>query len=137
MDKFEKALEVFANDRYATKLTGVEIAAVDEHEATCTLTISQEHCNARGVAMGGALFTLADFAAAIACNSEYIDSGDLHWVSLDATIHYLSPALSGQMLTAHCTALKHGRATALYQTIIESLDNGKRVAIVETTMVKV
>ena len=85
--------------------------------------------------MGGALFTLADFAAAIASNSEYIASGDLHWVSLDASIHFLSPA-TGNSLRATSKALKSGRATALYQTVIESLDNGKTIAIVETTMIK-
>ena len=131
------AQKVFSNDRYATELTGVEITAVGDHEATCTLTITPAHCNARGVAMGGALFTLADFAAAIASNSEYIASGDLHWVSLDSNIHFLSPAPLGSALTALSTALKHGRTTALYQTKIDSLDNGKTVAVVETTMVKV
>ena len=89
----------------------------------------------RGVAMGGALYTLADFAAAIAANSDCIDDGNLHWVSLDATAHYLAPAPSGNSVKASCHALKHGRSTALYQTIIESLDNGKTLAIVETTMI--
>ncbi len=135
MTSLEQAREIFNNDRYATSLTGVEIKAVANHEASCSMSIKPEHCNARGVAMGGALFTLADFCAAVACNSDSLDSGDLHWVSLDASIHYLSPALLGTTLEARCTAMKHGRTTALYQTIIESPDNGKRVAIVETTMV--
>ena len=137
MDLTDIARKVFSSDCYATELTGVDITAVGDHEATCTLTITPAHCNARGVAMGGALFTLADFAAAIASNSEYIASGDLHWVSLDASIHFLSPAPLGSALTAHCTALKHGRTTALYQIIIESPDHSKRFAMVETTMVKV
>lgn len=137
-DTTTKAREVFAADRYAMELTGIEIASVGEHEATCTLTLAAKHCNARGVAMGGALYTLADFAAAVAANSDCIDDGQLHWVSLDATVHYLSPAPADTRLTARCRALKHGRATALYQTIIESPDNGDRVvAIVETTMVHV
>ena len=136
-DMTAKAREVFAADRYATELTGIDIASAGDHEATCTLTLAAKHCNARGVAMGGALYTLADFAAAIAANSDCLGSGDLHWVSLDATAHYLSPAPLGARLTAHSHALKHGRTTALYQTIIESLDNGKTVAIVETTMVYV
>lgn len=137
MTLIDKAREIFGHDRYATELTDVEITAVGDHEAACTLTITPAYCNARDVAMGGVLFTLADFCAAVACNTEYIESGDLHWVSLDANIHFLSPALSGNTLTAHSTALKHGRTTALYQTIIESPDDGKRVAVVETTMVKI
>jgi acyl-CoA thioesterase len=136
-DMTAKAREVFAADRYATELTDIEIASAGDHEASCTLTLAARHCNARGVAMGGALYTLADFAAAIAANSDCLGSGDLHWVSLDATAHYLSPAPLGARLAARSHALKHGRSTALYQTIIESLDNGKTVAIVETTMVYV
>lgn len=137
MTTLDKAREIFRHDRYATGLTGVAIASVGDHEACCTLTVQPHHCNARDVAMGGVLYTLADLSAAVACNTEYLESGELHWVSLDATVHYLSPAPAGAALSARCTALKHGRTTALYQTIIESPDNGKRIAIVETTMVKV
>jgi acyl-CoA thioesterase len=137
MTSLEQAREIFNNDRYATSLTGVEIASVGDHEAVCALTVRPEHCNARGVAMGGVMYTMADFAAAVACNTDYIDSGDLHWVSLDATVHYLAPVTEGTRLAARSATLKHGRTTALYQTIIESPDSGKRIAIVETTMVKV
>ena len=126
----EQARNVFAGDRYA-RLTGVEIVAIGDHEATCTLSLDERPRNARGVAMGGVLFTLADFCAAIAANSECLP--ELHWVSLDSNIHFLAPARG--RLTARCTALKAGRSTALFQTQIESLDLGKTVAVVETTMI--
>lgn len=129
----EQARRVFRQDRYATELTGIEIDFAGVHESTCTLVLGSQHRNARGAAMGGALFTLADFAAAIAANSDCLEEG-LHWVSLNASIHYLSPAL-GERLVAHCNAVKHGRSTALYQTTIENPDNGnKTIAVVETTM---
>lgn len=128
----ERARKVFAADRYACELTGIGIDTVGEHSATCSLQLNERHRNARGAAMGGVLFTLADFCAAVAANSDTLE--ELHWVSLDSSIHFLSPAL-GDRLTAECTALKVGRTTALYQTIIKSPDNGKQVAIVETTMV--
>ena len=134
-DMTAKARKIFAADRYATELTGIEITSVGDHEATCTLTATGAHCNARGMAMGGALYTLADFAAAIAANSDCLDDGTLHWVSLDASVHYLSPAPAGSHLVAISKALKLGHSTALYQTIIESPDNGKRIVIVETTMI--
>lgn len=132
----EKARQIFATDRYATELTGITIDQVDEHLATCSLSVDAQHRNARGVVMGGVLFTLADFCAAIAANSDCLsgDTAKLHWVSLDSSIHFLAPAVAG-CLTARCVALKSGRTTALYQTVIESLDSGKPVAIVETTMI--
>ena len=136
----EKAQSVFAADRYATELTGVEITNVGTHEAVCTLTINDRHRNARGVVMGGALFTLADICAAVAANSDTLER--LQWVSLDSNIHFLAPATDG-ILSAHCTALKIGRATSLYQTLIESPDSSKNaphghmVAIVETNMIRI
>lgn len=136
-DTTAKARKIFTADRYATELTGIEITSVGDHGATCTLTATDAHCNARGMAMGGALYTLADFAAAIAANSDCFDDGTLHWVSLDASAHYLSPAPAGSRLVALSKAMKLGRSTALYQTIIESPDNGKLIAIVETTMIYV
>ena len=135
MTTLERAKEVFGSDLFATTQSGIEITAVGNNEAVCTMTIGDRHCNARGVAMGGCLFTMADFAAAVAANSEDTESGDLHWVSLDSTIHFLAPAPIGIVLKATCSALKPGRSTSLFQTIIESLDNGKRIAIVETTMI--
>ena len=131
----EQAKEIFSDDRYAIELTGVEIVEVGEHESVCTLAVDSRHRNARGAVMGGALYTLADFAAAVAANSA-LDTHHptLDWVSLDATVHYLSPAL-GDSLEARCTALKHGRSTALYQTVVTC--DGRTVAMVETTMMRV
>ena len=58
----------FANDRFAA---GCGIALVDAGpgRAVAQMTVGPEHQNAIGCAQGGALFTLADFAFAVACNS--------------------------------------------------------------------
>lgn len=136
MTPTEQARVVFASDRYATQLTGIQIDHVADHEAHCSLTLEAHHRNARGVAMGGVIFTLADFAAAVAANTDCLADGDLRWVSLHSTIHFLSPA-PGNGMTATCSPLKLGRTTTLYQTIIESPDNKKRIAIVETTMIHI
>lgn len=135
MELLSKARKIFSADRYATELTGVSIDHVGDHKASCSLPLDGRHCNARGTAMGGVLFTLADFCAAVASNSDSLDSGELCWVSLNSTIHFLAPAV-GNLLIARCTALKSGRTTALYQTKIESPDDGKVIAIVETSMIR-
>ena len=128
----DTARHIFAADRYATALTGIVLEAIGDHTARCTLRLGPDHRNARGAAMGGVLFTLADFAAAVAANSG-CDDGELQWVSLDATVHYLSPA-TGQRLVADCRPLKVGRQTALLQTTVADPDSDRTVAIVETTM---
>ncbi len=133
MSLLEQARERFMEDRYATEQTGIELTAVGDHTSECTLQLSDCHRNARGVAMGGVLFTMADFAAAVAANS---DDLDLHWVSLDSHIHYLAPATC-ERLRARCEPLKLGRTTALFQTKIENPDNGKLLAVVGTTLIRV
>lgn len=131
MDRTTEAREVFNQDRFAAD-SGIAIESVGEQTAVCCLDAEERHCNARGVVMGGALFTLADFAAAVAANSN--DLKCLKWVSLGATIHYLAPARQGR-LEACCTAVKHGRTTALYNSTITDGD-GRKVAVVETTMIR-
>ncbi len=127
------AKAVFADDSYATQTTGIELKDVGEHCSVCELHIGPRHLNARGAVMGGVLFTLADFAAAAAANSDAVAEGiPLTWVSLDATIHYLAPVIGCDTLVAECEAIKHGRTSALYQTVIAA--GGRRVALVETTM---
>lgn len=135
MTPLDKARHIFANDRYATQTTGINIEAVADHSATCLLTITPDHCNARHMAMGGVLYTLADFAAAIAANTDCLESEVLQWVSLNATAHFLAPVACHTPLQAHCTSLKQGRTTALYQTRIEDTHSGRCVAIVESTMI--
>ncbi len=136
MDLTAIAREVFLKDRFATEATGINIAHAGVHESICTLDLTDRHRNARGAAMGGVMYTLADFAAAVAANSDVLEGGVLHWVSLDASIHYLSPAL-GNRLKATCKPLKTGRTTALYQTIVSDADSDRNIAIVETTMVRI
>ena len=129
------ARETFADDRYATSLTGIAIEHVGDHTAECSLAVASHHLNARDVVMGGVLFTMADFAAAIAANTDSLSAGKpLAWVSLDATIHYLAPS-TGATLKAISGAMKHGRTTALYHTDLYCDD--RRVAVVETTMMHV
>lgn len=132
-----QAQAIFADDRYATLTTGIQIMRVDEHFSSCLMSIGPQHLNARKAVMGGALFTLADFAAAIAANTDQLSTNEpLSWVSLDSTIHFLSPAMAVDELAAECKALKKGNTTALYQTRISIPETGKVVALVESTMMK-
>lgn len=135
MNLTERAQTIFAADRYATDTTGIEIMQVGNHEAQCALEVDNRHCNARGVAMGGALCTLADFSVAIAANTDCLESGELHWVSLDSSISFLAPASKDSRLEAWCSALKVGRTTSLYQTMISNRGTGRLVAVATTTMV--
>ena len=126
MRNLEAAREFFKNDIYATETTGIEIAEVREGYAKCTLRLDRRHRNAAGMVMGGALFTLADFAFAVASNEETAPS-----VSLTANIAYLSPARDG-ILTAEAACLKSGRRTCSYTVTITD-EEGVTVAVLSET----
>lgn len=55
--------ELFQDDRFAT-LNGAQITEIGDHFAKCELELEKRHRNALGAVMGGATFTLADFAFA-------------------------------------------------------------------------
>ena len=64
----DKARNFFAGDRYAA-LTGVEILEAGFGYCKARLVIEDKHLNAANVVQGGAIFTLADLAFAVASNS--------------------------------------------------------------------
>lgn len=131
------AREVFSHDTYATHISGVTIEDVTITSAVCSLAIDSRHRNAKGSVMGGAIFTLADLAAAIAANShilaasESADSVQLQWVSSTADIHFLNAA-KGEKLSATASPVKKGRKMTVVSTSISD-NQGTLVAIVTTT----
>ena len=87
------------------------------------MPILPKHLNARGTVMGGAIFTLADFTAAVAANG-YAE--DTNTITLHGDITYLNAA-KGTTLIAHATTIKQGRSAALHQIEIRD-DLGTLVA---------
>lgn len=126
MTDLEKAKEIFTNDRFATEAAGIEIEEAEKNHSRCSMQIKPVHLNAVGGVMGGALFTLADFAFAIASN---LDSDPT--VSLSSTIAFTGAA-KGTKLTAEAKCLKDGRSTCLFSVTITD-DTGAQVAYVTVT----
>ena len=60
--------DFFKNDQFAS-LAGVELLETGKGYAKARMEIKPIHLNAGGVCQGGAIFTLADFAFAVATNS--------------------------------------------------------------------
>ena len=110
MPTLEEIRQRFAADRYACETTGVEILEARPGEAVCRLAVEERHLNANGVPQGGAIFTLADFAFAIAVNGHAQEIT----VSQQMGITFLAAA-KGKVLTATARCLKAGRRTCLYQ----------------------
>ncbi len=126
MDYKQKAIEKFSKDLYATKTTGIVIEEVYENYAKCSLSINENHLNAVGFVMGGAIFTLADFAFAVASNYN-----DELVVSLTSQISYIS-ATKGPILIAEAKLLKNAKNICFYDILVKD-DKGNLVASISTT----
>lgn len=99
--------ERFSQDRFAT-VNGAVIEEVDDGYAKCSMQLQASHRNALGAVMGGAIFTLADFAFAVAANWNQNPQ-----VSLDASISFLGKA-KGECLIAEAKRIKQGKRTCYY-----------------------
>ncbi len=116
----------FANDKFATVATGCTIIEGSRGHAVCELELTENHRNVAGNVMGGAIFTLADFCLAIACNV-----GEEPTVSVSNTIEYLSAA-KGTKLIARCDVDKSGRKLGFYT--VDITDNtGRKIARMTAT----
>ena len=104
----EEVRELFANDHFATEACGCRVVEAARGHAVCAFDIADVHKNAQGNVMGGAIFTLADFALAIACNI-----GENPTVSVANNIQFLSAA-KGSTLIATCNVDKSGRSMGYY-----------------------
>lgn len=116
----------FANDKFATQAAGCTIVEGSRGHAICEMPIQDVHRNAQGGVMGGAIFTLADFCLAVACNID-----EQPTVSVSNTIEFLSGA-KGTKLIAECNADKSGRKLGFY-TVDVTDDTGRKIARMTAT----
>lgn len=117
----EEARAQFKNDKFAT-LNGMELDELTDDYSLCHVDIGERHQNAYGGVMGGAIFTLADYAFAAMCNNDHYLT-----VALNVNISFLS-APKGHTLYARCTRVKSGRTTGVYNVDVSD-DTGRQVAL--------
>lgn len=121
----EEVRKIFENDRFATE-NGMVIEEIGDGYAKCSLLLADRHRNALGAVMGGASFTLADFAFAVAANWQKPGV-----VSLNSNITYLGVA-KGKQLIAEAVCVKKGRSTSYFRIDVRD-ELGNPVAAVTTT----
>lgn len=122
----EEIEAVFQNDRFATQAAGCRVVSGAPGHAVCEMELADIHRNAMGNVMGGAIFTLADFALAISCNI-----GEEPTVSIDSSISFLR-ATKGTRLVATSACEKPGSHICFYTVSVE--DNlGKHIAKMTAT----
>ena len=123
MGKFKNAEEArayFSKDRFATD-NGMTLDELDEAHAVTSMTLGARHKNAYGGVMGGAIFTLADFAFAALTNDR-----ERVTVAQQVSINYLS-ATKGERLIARATFRKDGRSSCVVNVDVAD-ENGRDIA---------
>ena len=124
----QAAQAYFQNERFATS-NGMTLEELSETRAVCAMEIAENHHNALGGVMGGAIFTLADFASAALTNHLHRPT-----VAQQISLNFLN-GVKGTRLTAAATCRKNGRNSIITQVDVAD-DTGRDVAQMVVTSFK-
>ena len=123
----EEVQSYFRGDDFAYDVTGCRIVEASRGHSVAELQLDpKKHYNAMGGVMGGAIFTLADYALAVCSNYNEPPS-----VSVSHTIEFLSGA-KGDKLIATCDVDKSGRTLGFYAVVVTD-NTGRKIAKMTAT----
>lgn len=88
----ESIKQFFASEDKFARYCGIELLEVTEGWARTAMRIEPHHLNAAQTVHGGAIFTLADFAFAVASNSH----GSLA-MGINTSVHFVKAATRGTL----------------------------------------
>jgi acyl-CoA thioesterase len=107
---------VKGTDNFAEAL-GIELLEAKDGYSKVSMKVEKKHTNALGFTHGGAIFSLADYAFAHACNF-----GDNVAVAVQVSINFLRPSVEGDVLTAEAVRVSDGKTMGLYQVTVKNQD---------------
>jgi acyl-CoA thioesterase len=102
---------------YFAEALSIILQEVKDGYAKVSMKVEKSHTNALGFTHGGAIFSLADYAFAQACNF-----GDNVAVAIQVSINFLKPSIEGDMLTAEAVRVSDGKTMGLYQVTVKNQD---------------
>jgi acyl-CoA thioesterase len=88
----DKLKEFFSNNDLFARHNNIELLEAGEGRALARMNIEPYHFNGAGTVHGGAIFTLADFAFAVASNSH----GKLA-MGINTSVNFVKAAVSGTL----------------------------------------
>lgn len=112
IDKFMK------NDRFAEYI-GIKLVKAEPGYALARMEVTANHLNGANIVQGGAIFTLADYTFAAACNAKRPVT-----VGVNANIAYFKSP-KGKVLTAEATEVSSGRKLCGYN--VDIFDENKEL----------
>jgi acyl-CoA thioesterase len=117
------------NDRFA-QYTGIELVQVEPGHAVARLRVEEKHLNSVDFVQGGAIFTLADFAFAAACN----EAGNLT-LGINAAISYIK-APKGKVIIAEAKEISATNRLCTYEVTVFDEDGGVAAKMMSTGYIK-
>jgi len=117
----EEAIKYFEGDKYAV-LSGMKLEDLKEDYARSSVVLTEDHKNANGGIMGGAIFTLADLAFAALANNIHKPT-----VAQQVSINYLARP-KGDKLSAEAEIIRNGKTTCVLQIRVKD-DKGTQIAL--------
>ena len=107
---------------YFAESLGIKVLESKDGCAKVSMKIEKNHTNGLGFTHGGAIFSLADYAFALACNF-----GDNVAVAVQVNINFLRPSVEGDVLVAEAVRVSDGKTMGLYNVTVKNGD--KAVAL--------
>ena len=102
---------------YFAKELGIQLLEAKDGYAKVSMKVDKIHTNALGFTHGGAIFSLADYAFAQACNY-----GDNVAVAVQVSINFLRPSVEGDTLMAEAVRASDGKTMGLYQVTVKNAE---------------
>jgi acyl-CoA thioesterase len=109
------------NDLFA-RHSGIELVEAGAGEALVRMKIQPYHFNGAGTVHGGAIFTLADFAFAVASNSH----GQLA-MGISTSMNFVKAPVSGTLYARASEQSRNAKLAAYSVTVTD--DDGSTIAI--------
>ena len=113
-------------DKFARSI-GVQVIEALPERVVCKLDINENHLNGLGLVNGGVLFTIADYAMAVAANANGSST-----VTLNSSIDFIKSASSGTIV-AVATPVKTGRTISRYRVEVRLEENSELLAVLSAT----
>jgi len=123
--------EHLKNDRFADHID-IERFLCKDGTWSARLTITEKHLNGIGVAQGGAIFTLADYAFALASNTDGRTS-----TGLQTGISYIAPAPLGSVLVARIREISRRKTISIYEIEIRNEPTDQLIALFTGTAFRI
>ncbi len=112
----EAVRQLLKGDQFAEHC-GLKLVSLGDGRAVVTMDIQPCHLNGNKVVHGGAIFTLADYAFAAACNSMAMVS-----VSINASISYIKAGAGTGTLTAEARPVSTNSKLGTYLVEIKNIE---------------